>query len=390
MKKKVLIACLSVFLLLSFLGTLFYFSSVNNTEKRPEIMEIAQSSFKRFNPSDMYVKPIGRTHYSDGKRFISMSGSGVEFLCKGSYVYVTIMGDNAEDINENYQARFAIYKDGELFVDDTVNFKKKKYHIDINDFEKGAVIKIVKLSEAKHSGFYVGTIGSFCSGDIEPTEDKTLKIEFIGDSLTCGYGIEAGSVGTFSTKTENFTKTYAYLTAERLNADYSVISFSGYGLLSGYTPNGVINREDTVGKYYDKSALYYDGGKALWNFSSFVPDFVVINLGANDSTYCTTFQRQQVFMTKYCDFIKQIRMKYPDAYIICALGDVNYSLYPAIEKAVENYRISENDYKIQSVVLEFRMGENEIVIDGHPGADSNKLASDSLTQTILNIIDEQS
>lgn len=389
MAKKILSAAVIFIFVSAVLVGIFYFSSIKEDEEGPAIVEIVKSSFKRFKPSDEYVKPIGRTHYSDQKRYISMSGSGIEFRCKGSYAYITVVGDNAESQSRNHQSRFAIYKNGELIVDDIVNFEKRKYHIDIDDFENGAVIKLVKLSEAKHSGFYIGTIGAFCLGNIEPTQESDVKIEFIGDSLTCGYGIDAGKEGEFSTETENFTKTYAYLTAEKLNADYSAICFSGYGLLSGYTDNGNINRESTVGQYYDKSALYYDGGRAFWDFSDFEADFVVINLGANDSTYCTTIQRQQVFATKYYDFIKLIRSKYPNAHIICALGDVNYTLFHAVEKAVEDFKLNEGDSKIHSLILDFKMGENEIVIDGHPGADSNVLAAETLTNKIQSIINDR-
>ena len=50
-------------------------------------------------------------------------------------------------------------------------------------------------------------------------EEKDIKIEFIGDSITCGYGIdEMNEKGYFSTATENFTKSYAYITAENLGA----------------------------------------------------------------------------------------------------------------------------------------------------------------------------
>lgn len=389
MIKKITLCLIAVLGVLSVIGGIFYFQHTDETKEGVDMVEIAKSSFKRFKPSDEFVKPIGRTHYSDAKRYISMSGSGIEFLCKGSYAYITVIGDGAEEMNVNHQARFAIYKDDELVIDDVVSYDKKKYHIDINDFEKGAVIRVVKLSEAKRSGFYIGTIGAFCQGNIEPTAVKDLKIEFIGDSLTCGYGIDAGPVGEFSTHTENFTKTYAYLTAEKLDADYSAVCFSGYGLLSGYTENGAINREGTVGPYYDKSALFYNGSKAYWDFNDFQPDFVVINLGANDSTYCRTIQRQQVFSVKYCDFIKLIRKNYPDAHIICALGDVNDSLFYAIEKAANDYIESTGDKKVHPVILEFNMDEYEVVIDGHPGADSNRIAAESLTEKIKEIINSE-
>ncbi len=349
-------------------------------------MEYTKSSFKRFSPSDEFVKAIGRTHYSDEKRYISMSGSGIEFLCKGSYAYITVLGDNAKKLNKSQQSRLAIYKNGELIIEDIVNYDKKKYHIDIDDSENGAVIKLIKLSEAMYSGFYIDKIGAFCFGDIEPTNENDVKIEFIGDSITCGYGIDGGADGVFSTRTENFSKTYAYLTAESLNADYSVVAFSGYGVLSGFTSDGSINKKALVSDYYDKSALYSDGSQAFWSFSDFEPNFVVINLGTNDASYCTTSSRRESFREEYIELIKKVRKRNPDSYILCVLGDMNNSLYPFIEKAVKDYKLNEEDYRVKAFTIDFKMGENEIVADGHPGADSNIVASQKLTSEIEKII----
>ena len=60
-----------------------------------------------------------------------------------------------------------------------------------------------------------------------------------------------------------------------------------------------------------------------------------------------------------------------------------------VPKAVEDFRINENDNRVQSLILEFRMDENEIVIDGHPDEKSNIIAADSLTQVILNVLQAQ-
>ena len=68
---------------------------------------------------------------------------------------------------------------------------------------------------------------------IKPTENKKYLIEFIGDSITCGYGIEGkGANEMFDTSTENFEKTYAYLSAKELNYDYSTVCYSGCGIIT--------------------------------------------------------------------------------------------------------------------------------------------------------------
>jgi hypothetical protein len=55
-----------------------------------------------------------------------------------------------------------------------------------------------------------------------------MRIEFYGDSITCGYGnIAPTSWEDFSTSTEDGMQTYAFLTAEALDAECTVLAKSG-------------------------------------------------------------------------------------------------------------------------------------------------------------------
>ena len=165
-----------------------------------------------------------------------MSGSGIEFLCKGKYAEITVVGDEAEKTHSNHFSRIGIYLNGELVYDELVDYQEKVYKVDINDYVDGGVIRVIKLSEPMFSSFGISKIVSFSKKEISPTKPSALKIEFLGDSITCGYGIdESDPAGSFSTSTENFSKTYAYLAAKSLNADYSAISFSGYGVYTGFS-----------------------------------------------------------------------------------------------------------------------------------------------------------
>ena len=76
------------------------------------------------------------------------------------------------------------------------------------------------------------------------------------------------------TSTENFMKSYAYLTAKKLDADYSAVSYSGHGIISGYT-TGDRNTESLVPDCYTNIAKLKDYAKP-WDFSSHRNDVVVI------------------------------------------------------------------------------------------------------------------
>ncbi len=336
------------------------------------------------------VKTLGRTYLENDIRYLSHSGSGIEFLCRGEYALINIVDDSQGRYLRGHKARFAIYKNGELIVDETVTESEKTYNVPLDGYDSDSVIKVIKLSEAQYSAMGIGEIAVYGKTKIVPTEDKPVKIEFIGDSITCGYGVdEENGSGYFSTATENFTKTYAYLTAEKLGADYSAVCFSGYGIYSGYTSNGIRNAEDIVPLYYDKSCFLYGSREAYWDFGEFQSDIIVINLGTNDASYCgKSFSGRQEFTRRYTEFIKQVRLYNPYSYIMCILGDMNNSMYSCIESAVDSYINETRDNRVVALSISYRMDINDIVINGHPGYLSNVCAAEDLSMKITELIND--
>ena len=70
---------------------------------------------------------------------------------------------------------------------------------------------------------------------LPPPVMPTRKIEFIGDSMTCGYGVEAtDEKEKFADETENHYYTYAALTARALKAQHVVVARSGIGIYRNY------------------------------------------------------------------------------------------------------------------------------------------------------------
>ena len=377
--------CLLWFLLL-FLCIALYLYATEDTSISP-IPAFTSPALTVYSAEKENVKPLGRTYYENGVRYLSHSGSGVEFICKGEYAMITLVDDSDGKYLRGHEPRFGIYKNGTLVLEGILTEKEKIYHIALDGYNSETTLRIIKLSEAQYSAMGVGNIAVYGKEKIRPSEEKNLKIEFIGDSITCGFGVdEANSNGYFSTSTENFTKTYAYITAENLGADYSAVCFSGFGVYSGYTTNGRINSEDVVPLYYDKACFLYGGREILWDFSEYQSDIIVINLGTNDASYCSkSASGRQEFTRRYADFISQVRQYNHDAHILCVLGDMNNSMYSCIEQAVSDYTASTFDSNVSVMTLAYKMGENDIVINGHPGYMSNLSAADELTKKIIEL-----
>ena len=262
------------------------------------------------------VRYIGRNLEQNGTAWLVQSGSAVEFTVNAKSAEVTITGDSGINNGPEYAPRYAVLIDGEIIADEIMTDKTRTIELFSGEASRTATVKVIHLSEANQGA--VGVTGIKVDSDspspVVPTPEKDLRIEFIGDSITCAYGVEGASQNeSFKTTTENFMKSYADLTAQKLDADYSAVCYSGHGIISGYT-SGDKNTDSLVPPFYElvgKPADY----QQPWDFSAKPNDVVVINLGTNDSTYIDKdFEnRAPEFTEAYEDFLGQIRNN-PDAY----------------------------------------------------------------------------
>ena len=137
------------------------------------------------------------------------------------------------------------------------------------------------------------------------------SIEFIGNSLTCGYGNEGSSREEhFKYETENSYLTYGALVSRAVKADYILVCRSGVGMYQDYGGDTSFVQP----KLYDEIVK---GSKALWDYKKTQPDIVVIELGANDLNKSLD---SAAFANSYTRFIEMIRKQYKQAKIICVAG----------------------------------------------------------------------
>lgn len=347
-----------------------------------------------FRATRQHVRLIGRTCEYNEVLWLALSGSGVEFSFYGRKAEITIKGDSMAGSGNN-EARIGIYVNGTRIVDDLVNEPMKRYTVFESETEENVTVKFLKLSEAAMSTVGIQEITVDAIEGIQPTPGNAYNIEFIGDSITCGYGVDDEDVaGTFSTATEDVTKTYAYLAAQRLQANYSMVCYSGYGIISGYTDNGEKLLTHLVPDYYEKvgkSEGKFDGTLApqsvSWDFNQFVPELVVVNLGTNDDSYCKDDpDRQEDYTQQYVDFLKMIRRNNADATILCTLGIMGDRLYPCVEQAVSRYTEATGDRKIGTMKFDVQSAEDGYVVNMHPTEATHRKAADRLAAYIEEIM----
>lgn len=339
------------------------------------------------------AKLVGRTYLDDDTLWVAFSGAGAEFVYTGKKLEITIVGDNAATAgNADNYARVAIYVDGERVVDDMLDQKEKTYTAFESNEAKSATVQIVKLSECIMSTFGIKPIKLAEGEKIEPTAARDLKIEFIGDSITCGYGVDdEDKEHHFKTSTEDVTKAYAYKTAQQLDADYSIVSISGYGVISGYSADGKKVEAQTIPQYYDKLGFSYykfadstEVATLEWDFDSFTPDVVVINLGANDASYAKNAEKKAEFEEGYIEFLKQVRSHNPDAFILCTYGVMGpANLIQNIRIAVYKYTKQTGDENIRYFMLDAQNeAEDGIAADWHPSAKTHDKCAEQVVEKI--------
>ena len=158
---------------------------------------------------------------------------------------------------------------------------------------------------------------------------NTLKMEFIGASLNCGYGIEKSypvppASSGFHSEHENNYLSHGAITARNLNADYVCTAYSGRGLVM----NNTGATHGTIPELYD---FVIPDLNVPWKHEKYIPDIIVINLGTNDfaaeANNLGTIDAIN-FKTTYSNFIKKLHDYYPNANIICAVGCMMSDNYP--------------------------------------------------------------
>ena len=358
-------------------------------ESTPSEKSEMTDKLNTFKLSEDNAKHLGRTYTDgDGTVWLSHSASALEFTFTGTKASVTVCEDIAYGAGS--EPRFAIYVNDERVEDVLLKEKEKTIDFYSADSAKETKVKIIKLSEAANSIFGVKSVSANTT-NLVPTAKNDLKIEFIGDSITCGYGVDDEvKENHFSTATEDATRAYAYKTAMNLGADYSLVSFSGHGIISGYSGDGKKQDQQLVPTFYGKVARNYSGSKIVendWDFSRFTPDVIVINLGTNDNSYVKKDKaKEEEYKAGYIAFLKQIREKNPDAFILCTLGTMGNELFYPMKHAVDEYKTETGDTNVDSLALPTQSAADGYAADWHPTEKSHVKAADRVTLKIKYVL----
>ncbi len=281
------------------------------------------------------IRIRGRHTVVDGCLAFDWTNSGFGFaftgtgfmLSLGEYkdaniAYVKIV------IDGNRRQRFAVINGKERLIIEGLTDKRHR-------------VEVIKVTES-NTPLLFDSIILFGNDAMlnNPPFNSSRRIEFIGDSMTAGYGVLARNTeSAYNTFQQDGTYSYAYLTAEKCGADARYICISGKGIAC----NCEGNYEDVkTGEYYNRQTRLSGVCEDGWT-----PDIVVINIGTND--VCGNAKDDE-FITAAHDLLDKVRARYNDAHILWVYGCMTQRFADTIRDIIRER--SETDKKLHFLFVD--------------------------------------
>ncbi len=223
------------------------------------------------------------------------------------------------------------------------------------------------------------------------------KIEFIGNSITCGYGNEGlKKEEGFDYATENHYYSYASITARNLDAQHWVVARSGIGAYRNYNGPKAGNPESNILAQYEhigyawkpelrKEATFL---REKWDFNRYQPDVVCINLGTNDLS--TPNYDTKLLKQNYHKLLKMVRQHNPKAKIVFLTGTMLYNKEMELQRQLLNEVAAEAKKAGDKEIYRFDMapisGDEWYGNDWHPNVYMDEKMAGELTAYLRSLM----
>ena len=286
-------------------------------------------------PQNSIFRYLGRVNPSTKELTWPATGIAFNFVGTSATVPITkITGDNAIDI---------FIDGGAPIVIDNVTGTCIKTPAGLANGHHSVSIR--KKSEASFGSIFIGdptTTGKFL-----PIAEPKRRMEIIGDSISVGYGEDGTYPCVNIAALEDAPRTYGALTANNISADYSIVAWSGRGIIRNY-PTVQVDTSPTAPELWTRY-----GANDADNSYPFEPkvNIVVINLGTNDFAYLgfnATGQpynlRAELNATDYTNalvnFSNTVLSKYPRAQLFITSSPLLSDTYPTAEEAQHTKQVN--------------------------------------------------
>jgi hypothetical protein len=313
----------------------------------------------RYSAKDSKIQYEGRIDFTNPEKpKLSGPGSYIKFQFKGTSCEVFLKDENLYD-QKNY---ISVELDGNYTGRIVLDSTKQSYVLAKDLIDTDHTILICKATESSIG--YIEFSGILCNELVDLENKNGRLIEFIGNSITCGMGLDLSGIPCESGEwydQHNAYLAYGPLSARALDADWLLSSVSGIGMTRYWNTTG-----PTMPDVYDDLYLSIDS-IMTWNPENHNPALVSICLGQNDfSDGEGPKPRAELDSTDYAEdyikFLKKIRKRYPDAQIACISspmidGRKKKKLFSYLSAVVQYMQEKENDAKIH--LFEFKLTYNK-------------------------------
>jgi lysophospholipase L1-like esterase len=331
------------------------------------ISALLLTSFFTISPSDPRIAYIGRFNFRNPAAIACQwPASEVRLQVKGQSLIVKI----SETGNDHWQ----VVVDGQPKQVFAPKGNTADYKIDLGTAGTHEV-RLIKRTEA-----FVGTTWfegfEIPGGQLLASKPKKRHLEFVGDSITCGYGNEGTSQNDrFKPETENAYLTYASIAARALSADVTILAWSGRKMWP----------DNSMPEIYDR--VLPTEPQPVFDFKGPAPNAVIINLATND--FGKDNPDEAKWTNAYETFIKRVWGRYPKAHIYVAMGSMMSDNWPPEKKALSTLRgylqrMIARIGKPHLHLIEFDVQRQEdgIGSDWHPNVATHKKMAAKLTEAI--------
>lgn len=323
---------------------------------------------------DAQLQYTGRIDFADrAKPVLSWPGTSIAANFTGSSLSVTL----DDQMGKNF---FNVFIDDKPPVIIQAAQGSKTYAV-ASGLPAGAHrLLITKRTEGEEGATVFKGLALADGGKLlPPPPRKSRRIEFFGDSITSGMGNESPDDGPdHLLKDKNNYLSYASITARALDAEAHITSQSGIGVMISWFPF-------TMPDFYDQlSAVGNNDSK--WDFKSWTPDVVVVNLFQNDRWLVDREKRLSPMpddaqrIAAYRTFVQKIRALYPRAYIVCALGSMDAvqagSKWPGYVRTAVDQMRDGGDQRIDTIIFPWNG------FGGHPRVKQHQANAALLTDFI--------
>nr|WP_294897880.1 SGNH/GDSL hydrolase family protein [uncultured Pedobacter sp.] len=331
------------------------------------------------------VKPDSKKISYQGR--VAVNADVTSFYWPGTSISLNFKGTSIKAKLNSTKENAYFY----VLIDDSVSAKievlqdapAKYYTLASNLNNKEHHLELFKLSNSTSANQFFGFELAGKSEILAPNKLPVRKIEFYGNSITAGHGVDTPPPLTDSADPKYFNNyyTYAAISARHFNAQYVNTSRSGIGVTISWFP-------EIMPETFDR--LDPLDANSKWDFKKYQPDVIVVNLFQNDSwlvnnpnhpefkrRFGTEKPTKEFIIEAYKNLIASIRLNNPKAQIICALGNMDAtregSEWPGyIKTAIDQL----NDAKIYQVVFPYKN------TPGHPKRNEQQAMANQLIKFI--------